>query len=71
MTEYVTEFGSLTNFRKGGIDIINDDPKNYAFSNIFEIAHEAAPYERVAVAKNFEYVIEARRRHITLVYRRT
>ena len=61
MTEYITEFGSLTDFRKGGIDIISDDPKNYAFSNIFEVAARAEPYERVAVAKNFEYVIEAAR----------
>ncbi len=61
MTEYITEFGSLDNHRKGGIDIINDDPKNYVFSNIFEVASMSQPYERVAVAKNFEYVIEAAR----------
>ncbi len=61
MAEYTTVFGSLGNFRKGGIDIIDDDPKNYVFSNVFDVAARSKPYERVAVAKNFEYVIEASR----------
>lgn len=59
MAEYTTVFGSLDNFRKGGIDIIDDSPKNYVFSNVFEVAAGSKPYERIAVAKNFEYVIEA------------
>src|SRR5215471_18320824 len=59
MADYTTVFGSLDNYRKGGIDIIDDNPKNYVFSNIFEVASKAKPYERIAVAKNFEYVIEA------------
>ena len=29
-----TKFGSLDHFEKGAIQIINDDPRNYAFSNI-------------------------------------
>ena len=45
--------------QKGGVEIINDDPKNYVFSNVFEVAEKSKPYERVAVGKNFEYVIEA------------
>jgi len=53
-----TRFGSLSDFNKGGVVLINDNPKNYVFSNVFEVANGAAPYERVAVAKNFEYVIE-------------
>jgi hypothetical protein len=61
MADYNTVFGSLDNFRKGGVDIIDDDPKNYAFSNIFDVAARSRPYERVAVGKNFEYVIEALR----------
>jgi hypothetical protein len=61
MTEYTTVFGSLDNYRKGGIDIIDDDPKNYVFSNMFEVAAKSKPYERVAVGKNFQYVIEALR----------
>ncbi len=61
MTEQQTEFGSLDDYRKGGIDIVNDDPKNYVFSNMFEVAANADPYERVCVAKNFEYAIEVAR----------
>ena len=59
MSEYVTEFGSLNDFTKGGVEVIDDDAKNYVFSNVFEVARASAPYERVAVGKNFEYVIEA------------
>jgi len=51
-------FGSIDNFAKGGVEVIDDDPRNYVFSNMFEVAATSAPYERVAVAKNFEYVIE-------------
>jgi hypothetical protein len=61
MSEYTTVFGSLERFHKGTIDVIDDDPRNYVFSNLFEVARGAAAYERVAVAKNFEYVIEAMR----------
>ena len=59
MSDYVTELGSLNDYRKGGVDVIDDDPRNYVFSNVFEVAGQASPYERIAVAKNFEYVIEA------------
>lgn len=59
--EYQTRFGSLADYDKGGVVLIDDDPKNYVFSNIFEVANSSAPYERVAVAKNFEYVIEISR----------
>lgn len=59
MTQFVTRFGSLNNYEKGNIEIINDNPKNYAFSNVFEVASNSKPYEKVAVGKNLEYVIEA------------
>lgn len=59
--KYETRFGSLQDYDKGGVILIDDDPKNYVFSNIFEVANSSAPYERVAVAKNFEYVIEIAR----------
>jgi len=58
MSDVKTVFGSLANYQKGGVAIINDDPKNYVFSNVFEVAEKSKPYERVAVGKNFEYVIE-------------
>jgi hypothetical protein len=53
-----TRFGSLEHYEKGGIEVINDDPRNYAFSNIFEVASKSEPYEKVAVAKNLKYVLE-------------
>lgn len=61
MTEFRTVFGSLKDFTKGEIEIINDDRRNYAFSNIFEVAAKSAPYERVVVGKNVEYVLETLR----------
>lgn len=61
MDGVVTQFGSLRDYRKGGVEIIDDNPKNYVFSNVFEVADTSAPYERVAVGKNFEYVIETAR----------
>ena len=56
---YVTRLASLEDYEKGGVEVIGDDPKNYAFSNIFEVASHARPFEQIAVAKNFEYVLEA------------
>src|SRR2546430_14419286 len=56
---YETRLASLMNYQKGRVDVIDDDPKNYAFSNIFEVASLAKPFELIAVAKNFEYVLEA------------
>jgi hypothetical protein len=58
-TTYRTVFGSVDKFEKGTMEIINDDPKHYVYSNIFEVVAKAKPYEKVAVAKNLEYVIEA------------
>jgi hypothetical protein len=54
-----TVLGSLSSYEKGHIEIINDNPKYYVFSNVFEVASKAKPFEKVAVAKNLEYVIEA------------
>ena len=59
MATVKTRFGSLENYEKGGVEVINDDPRNYAFSNIFEVASKAEPWEKVAVAKNIKYVLEA------------
>jgi hypothetical protein len=67
--QYTTKFGSLTDYQKGGIDLIDDDPKRYAFSNIFEVASAAAPYEKVAVGKNMQYVLEAIRAEGTAEWR--
>jgi hypothetical protein len=56
---YTTRFGSLAGYQKGEIDLIDDDPKRYAFSNVFEVAERSRPYEKVAVGKNRQYVLEA------------
>ncbi len=61
MSDYVTVFGSLDDYEKGHIEIINDRPQHYTFSNVFEVANNSAPYEKVAVAKNLECVIEVLR----------
>jgi hypothetical protein len=67
--QYVTRFGSLAHYEKGGVEIIDDNPKNYAFSNIFEVAATSKPYEKVAVGKNLEYVLEAIRAEGTSEWR--
>jgi hypothetical protein len=69
MTKYVTRFGSLDRYEKGGVEVISDDPKHYAFSNIFEVAARSRPYEKVAVGKNMEYVLEVIRAEGTSEWR--
>jgi hypothetical protein len=59
MAQYATRFGSLERYDKGGVEVIKDDARNYVFSNIFEVAAGAKPYEKVAVGRNIEYAIEA------------
>lgn len=55
---YTTRFGSLDQFEKGQVQIIDDDVKNYAFSNCFDIASRARPYEKVVFGVNQIYVLE-------------
>lgn len=69
MSEYVTKFGSLEHYEKGGVDIIDDDAKHYAFSNVFEVASHAKPWEKIAVGKNMEYVLEVLRAEGTSEWR--
>jgi hypothetical protein len=59
MDHHTTRFGSLRHYEKGGVEVINDDARNYVFSNLFEVASRSKPYEKVAVGKNIDYVIEA------------
>ncbi len=54
-----TVFGSLNLFEKGRVEVINDNAKNYAFSNVFEICSKSKPYEKVVMAINHIYVLEA------------
>lgn len=69
MSQYETVFGSLGNYTKGGVEIIDDDVKHYAFSNIFEVAEHARPWEKIAVGKNMEYVLEVIRAEGTSEWR--
>ncbi len=69
MATYTTRFGSLDDFEKGGVEIINDDPRNYVFSNMFEVAAAARPWEKVAVGKNMAYVLEVIRAEGTSEWR--
>jgi len=71
MGHYTTTFGSLDDHHKGGVEVIDDDPRYYAFSNMFEVASAAAPYEKVAVGKNMEYVLEVIRAEGTSGWRAT
>ena len=71
MPEYKTAFGSLEHYEKGGVEVINDDPRNYVFSNMFEVAANSAPWEKVAVGKNMEYVLEVIRAEGTSEWRAT
>ena len=59
--EYTTKFGSLESYEKGGVQVINDDAKHYAFSNCFEIANHSKPYEKVVFGINQIYVLEVLR----------
>lgn len=61
MSAYQTVFGSLDHYEKGGVEVIDDDPKHYVFSNIFDVASKSKPYEKVVVAQNLKYVIETLR----------
>jgi hypothetical protein len=67
--QYVTQFGSLPDYDRGGVDAIDDDPKHYAFSNVFEVASNSKPWEKVAVARNQQYVLEAIRAEGTSEWR--
>ena len=62
MSQYSTDFAAIDEYSSGSITVIGkDNKKNYVFSNMFEVAANSAPYERVAIAKNFEYVVESMR----------
>jgi len=58
---YTTQFGSLDHYEKGSVQVIDDDVRHYAFSNCFEVAAKAKPYEKVVTAQNQIYVLETLR----------
>jgi hypothetical protein len=59
--QFETVFGSLDDYVKGDLEIINDNPTYYAFSNVFDVAAKSKPYEKVVVALNLGYVLETLR----------
>jgi hypothetical protein len=61
MVEPQTVFGSLKDYTKGTIELVSGDARQFVFSNIFEVAGNARPYERIVVGKNLEYVQEVMR----------
>ena len=58
---YHTQFGSIDRYEKGRVEIIGDDARHYAFSNCFEVAGNARPYEKIVTAINQIYVLETLR----------
>ena len=58
LSRFATRFGSLAAFEKGRVEVVDDDPRHYAFSNMFEVASRARPWEQVAVGLNRQYVLE-------------
>jgi hypothetical protein len=58
---YRTVFGSLNEYEKGGVQVIDANPKHYVFSNVFDVASKSKAYERIAVAKNLRFVLEVTR----------
>lgn len=58
LTPYHTRFGSLGHYEKGRVEPITDDVRHYAFSNCFEIASTATPWERVVFGQNQIYTLE-------------
>jgi len=61
MSSFRTVFATLDDYVKGSLEIVNDDPRHYAFSNVFDVAAHSKPYEKVVVALNLGYVLEALR----------
>lgn len=58
---YQTRFGSLSSYEKGRVEPIDDNVRNYAFSNCFDIASKSRPYEKVVFGQNQIYVLECLR----------
>ncbi|MDF2743362.1 MAG: hydroxyquinol 1,2-dioxygenase, partial [Actinomycetia bacterium] len=38
LSRFTTRFGSLDDYEKGHVEVIDDEPHHYAFSNVFETA---------------------------------
>jgi hypothetical protein len=69
VSRFVTRFGSLAAYQQGRVEVIDDDPRHYAFSNVFQVASQSAPWEQVAVGQNRQYVLEVVRAEGTSPWR--
>jgi hypothetical protein len=69
VSRFTTRFGSLEDYQRGHLEIIDDEPYHYAFSNVYEVASRARPYEEIAVGRNRQYVLEAIRAEGTSEWR--
>lgn len=69
MSRFVTRFGSLAAFERGRVEVVDDDPRHYAFSNMFQVASQSGPWEQVAVGQNRQYVLEVLRAQGTSPWR--
>jgi hypothetical protein len=58
VSRFVTRFGALASYERGRVEVVDDDPRHYAFSNVFQVASQSAPWEQVAVGQNRQYVLE-------------
>jgi len=69
--QFHTVFGSLNDYVKGDLEIINDDPKHYAFSNVFDVASKSRPYEKGSGGIESRICTggAASGRHVSLVHR--
>jgi hypothetical protein len=57
-----TVFASLDDYTKGGVEITGKEKASrYLFSNMFEVAANSRPWDRVVVARNLEFTIEVAR----------
>lgn len=59
VAQHATVFGSLDQYERGSAEMISGSIKHYAFSNVYAVAENAQPYEKIVVGKNLEYVLEA------------
>jgi len=59
--EYKTTYASIDDYNKGGVQVISGNIKDYVFSNVYEVADKSPAWERVVVAKNLVYTMEASR----------
>lgn len=58
MNNYNTKYASIDDYRKGGLQLLDDNAKRYVFSNIYDVAANSADYQRTVVALNLDYTIE-------------